>query len=892
MEKKENSKKKKLPLAVRLLLLPFKLVTVILVFFILWCVFCKIDRTKAIDALPPEYALYLRTDKIWDTAEPLIDLDATLIALTSPELQQYREPFLQFKKSKLRQNLFIKFALKRRLDAAVYQKNAQEGTDFIAILDAGFLSGLTRLTPFVLPHIKKLSTLIEVFHNDYGNFYKLQDNGYFVIHKNLVVFTSNLELMQKVMSFKNSNLYLGKELNAMTAKLNEPLRILADSKNLMNLLVEEDASYIQTIISSLSKSDYSSVNFGISSTELNVTINLPLEFSEGSNDNAVIKLLKKNSKVPVLLPKFTDDVQYYSLINAGFLSELKAAAQTALSADKNFIETWNKADVAVRMLFNRNLDDILFSWTSDEFAVFGIEGKAEPVLAIKVSSESVRKEIFNTIFSSFVVMENDSLLVDGVRLPCIELPSFLLNLLKTLDINVPKPYYLVKDDFIYFSKSPENLISISSSIGKNKRLSGSENWKRVSSKQSPYSTLSLYYNLERSIPFFIKGNTTVSKILSLYNSGRFDLRIKDDNLSIQLQASSLQPESSRNIPGYPISLEKKSNAVLVKSNAKKSSSVFWTEKDSTINSLNCSTFEKTKKEFAEIEYIAAASEECIKATGGELWGITNSGLVYLLTANLETVENFPILTGAAPACAPFNYKDMLGFADTEGALYFISASSDIKTIQTGAETAIKSTPCVYSDYIAFYEKAFFGGIHLYKNLELKTPQGPLELDGIAYGSPCLFTCFGKQYVAMITQAGRLYVYGIDGKLSQNFPLDIDNIFYINVKFTDNFIFALAADGELYRISMKREVTKVKIPYFTAKSGYITTFNLDSKDGDEIFICGEGNTLYGFKSNLEMLPSFPVPGYGNPVFIDLNGDNKKDCLTITFDNTISAANVLK
>ena len=103
---------------------------------------------------------------------------------------------------------------------------------------------------------------------------------------------------------------------------------------------------------------------------------------------------------------------------------------------------------------------------------------------------------------------NDSLLVDGVRLPCIQMPNFILSVLQALNINIPKPYYLIKDDFIYLSQSPENLVAINFDYQHSKKLSGSENWMRVSSRQSPYSSLSLYYNLERSVPFFIKGNST------------------------------------------------------------------------------------------------------------------------------------------------------------------------------------------------------------------------------------------------------------------------------------------------------------------------------------------------------------------------------------------------
>ena len=86
--------------------------------------------------------------------------------------------------------------------------------------------------------------------------------------------------------------------------------------------------------------------------------------------------------------------------------------------------------------------------------------------------------------------------------------------------------------------------------------------------------------------------------------------------------------------------------------------------------------------------------------------------------------------------------------------------------------------------------------------------------------------------------------------------------------------------------------KLKIPYFSAKSGRITIENYDDAGSAEIFVSGEGNSLYGFDKDLELLPGFPVSGYGNPIFVDLNGDNKKDCVAVTLDNKISAANVLK
>ena len=76
-------------------------------------------------------------------------------------------------------------------------------------------------------------------------------------------------------------------------------------------------------------------------------------------------------------------------------------------------------------MFKASLEDILFSWTADEYAVLGIEGKSEPIFAIKIADEVKRQYIFDTILSSIVFKANNSLLLDGIRMPRIEFPAFL-----------------------------------------------------------------------------------------------------------------------------------------------------------------------------------------------------------------------------------------------------------------------------------------------------------------------------------------------------------------------------------------------------------------------------------------------------------------------------------
>ena len=160
-------------------------------------------------------------------------------------------------------------------------------------------------------------------------------------------------------------------------------------------------------------------------------------------------------------------------------------------------------------------------------------------------------KITDTILSSIVFKTDNSLLLDGIRMPRIEFPSFLQSLLEAFGINLPKPYYMVKDGFVYFSQSPENLACVNAAIKSSAKLSKNENWIKVSEKQNPQSSLSLFYDLERSIPFFIKKQSMISDILQLYNIGRVDVMTKEDTIYLTLQASALQTKSTKYIPGFP-----------------------------------------------------------------------------------------------------------------------------------------------------------------------------------------------------------------------------------------------------------------------------------------------------------------------------------------------------
>ena len=122
---------------------------------------------------------------------------------------------------------------------------------------------------------------------------------------------------------------------------------------------------------------------------------------------------------------------------------------------------------------------------------------------------------------------------------------------------------------------------------------------------------------------------------------------------------------------------------------------------------------------------------------------------------------------------------------------------------------------------------------------------------------------------------------------EGFPVNLEGVFFLNVKFVNGVLIALAEDGTLYKVGMDAQVTQVKIPNLSAKSGYITITDYDEDKKDEIFLCGESNAIYGLSSDLEYLNAFPITGYGIPVFQDLNGDKKIDIISLAIDNKLNA-----
>ena len=245
---KEKPKKKK-NFFVRFILFILKLLLILILLLAGYLAFSIFHRKAPLSMLPSSYSLYLHTDSAWEAVEPLLDLQAADILLSSPEFVSLRPMFMDLRASPLRENALFQKLAARRIDAALYQNGDKQ--DFTAVIDLGPLSAVSRLAPFVLPklNIKGLEKLSYIQTGSTGYFVWQEGKTSYYIkpYRNLAVITSTLELLKASLTANNDLLYTPSQMELMTKKDGQPIRLIADAKKMLSNLVRSRKSNFQRI---------------------------------------------------------------------------------------------------------------------------------------------------------------------------------------------------------------------------------------------------------------------------------------------------------------------------------------------------------------------------------------------------------------------------------------------------------------------------------------------------------------------------------------------------------------------------------------------------------------------------------------------------------------------
>ena len=875
---KEKKSKKKWPLGLRILRAFLITLAVIIV---LWTAFSLIGRINAANVIPDSFSFYFQTPNPVALLRELLRHESLPEILALPDLGDLSSVINQIRDSGLLENKWIELAARGKLEGAILDGR------ILGAWDMGLLSPLLRILPMLAGRIA-VPNLYYVQGGKYSCFeYRMDDGKVFYIgpYHNLLIISDDRALFESVLdgTSRNDDRRGSTGLKEFQSKDFHLACLFAP--DFLAELIGGDDSAVTGALGFMQFNGNAEASLSIKPRQLELHLYAGLS----SNQADLQKIIGSNSGAPDLFRMIPDNTQYMTLLAAGSLEELLNAASAIPGSEIE--DPWRKADSASRTLLRIGIDELLLSWSGREFAVFGMEGRPAPVIVMEVIDERKRDEVFNRIFSSLFINENAQLNLDGTRIPRIELPAFLSSLLLGMGIKIPSAYYTVHDGYLFISESAESLLDAVNGARRNRGLLRTDIWQTLSGNNSDAASFTLFYSLDRSLPFFVKGNNLLSPILRLYQQGLLRLTLKNSQAHAVLSIIPGQGKGLSMAPGFPLEPGGRiANQINFMGPDRSGDSRILLSSGNTAIAIDPANLQRKT-----LEVPGSGRIWIIPAHGidGAVWIVSSQGRIYLCDKDLEPMRGFPRITALRLTAPPVAHNAKLYLAEYNGyesSVHVIDERAAMEQWQHGFTAALLSPISIINFnnrvYTACYPKEFLGSIWLMDERGINEAGWPVWVSGIAFGSPLVFESENRLAVAFVTQAGDLSVYDEAGRLWNNFPVVLDGIFYIQPVFDGEFIWLVSSDGTLYQVSSTGYVLSHKIPNLEVKEeGHIAVYDVDNDGKPEIFISGEGNALHGYTRNFNSLDGFPLPVWGKPDFANLRNTGKTAITGAGMDNRL-------
>lgn len=867
-------KRKKLPKIIWVLIF-------LLIIILAWIAFSMIGRVDAASAIPDTASVRISISNPMKLFEGILNHETLDEISTVPALASAWPVLDLLKESNIHKHGLLHFFARGNMEFALLTPG-QDDDYFIAAWDMGFLSPLLRILPNIAGFVN-IPNLYYVQTGGNSRFeFRLDDMTLFIgPYRNLLFITNNVSIFEN-RSAQHSG-------HAGTFNVIKPssydAALMLSREFITDILSEQDAG-IAELLSNIEFDSKFEAGLSIFPRKIELHLAAPLS----SRQESLNRILNQRSAVPGIAERIPSNAQYATILSAGTLSELY---QTASVFTSGLSEALRTADNSSRLLLGLTLNDLLFSWTGNEFAAFALEGRQHPVYAIQIADERKRQEVFDRAFRSIVLTENVRLNLDGTRIPRIEVPEFLQSLLRHWDIFIPSPYYIIHRDYFLVSESAEALLSAVRAMQRNDVLPRTAEWRNIAGGRSVATAFSLYYSLDISIPFFLRKNTALSGFLSLYRQGLVRMSF---NRGVAEITMSLIPGSGSGVTlvnGYPLIIGGRPSNRVFGSNGR-----VFVSSGGTAISLNLADNSIKELSGQGNHWIIPAD-----GVGGRdsvyAWVVTDRGRVTLVDENMEAMTGFPLLMGLRLSSPPVGYKGLLYICDENGNVHVVNERGQQSVWETSFDAAVRSPPSFLTvsarretkTYAAVYPKSFFGEIWLLDSSGRAYPNWPVPIAvstndteeddsafGIGFGSPHLFVHNNNVHVAFINQSGQLLIYNEDANLIPPFPLNLNGVFFQQPVYDGEFLWLISSDGTLFRVCLNGEILNQRIPGFSVmEEGFITVFDSNNDKNPEIYITGEGNALHAYTRNFRSLENFPLPVWGRPHFVPAQGSRKAEII---------------
>lgn len=863
------------------------LILIILSFLFGFIIYCAIDYTKSENHFPEGYYAVVNIPSAGRFFKKALYLNAA-----DSVLNDSGNIKLQGALRSLRAQSFFKswqydILTNIRADLLFYPQD-----EIIFVMNLGIInSSFTRILPFVINMDAQIFDGIEgiekdiILHNGKEHLciiYNLKENYklYITYHKNLIFISSSKEML--VSCFEKHKADSKKTAKPFAVNRNNSINIAADA-NYFILKSSSKQEFFYNLFNRVEFAEFIRLNLNIEDEELKLNGNV----NWNSSLNEIEQIIKRRSTVPGILPRLPASTAYLTLINAGdpdflfknlqpfFTDEIKSAYKSAERGTQN--------------MFRKSMQELIFSWMGDELGVFGHDKSYAPIFFVSLKDEKLCRKNFDYIFNSIFVGRDISAVVDGKRIPRIAFPSWLSGLLKLFKIDIPQPFYIIEDGYLYISTSAESLVLFKNEIDSGALMVKSELWKDMTKTISAETSFFIYYTLERSVPFFLQNNDLLKNIFKDYGKGILSVKLeKNKNIVLESFTKKTESHALSEIAGFPKNISSKTDAGIIC--AKNSSGVpclYW------INNRGVNCMELTTGNIISLPLTGKCNmaADIQKGILKNMWITTEHGSVYKTDSFFYTAPGFPIMTGekiySAPAltengfaAALFSLPKLI-FVKDDGDFYF---SDDMIS-------KLRSAPVYIENKIAAVPRSFESYVYLFNSEGKIIEDYPIELSGISAVQPLMFFD-GKRNVmfAILTENGNFAVHSVDASKNKKFNINLNTVCKIPPVYSASLksFFIISNDGKLFKIDEKGNLTDTMILKTGSADDYILNLlDLNGDGKDEILISGGGNSIYAFRADFSLLKGFPVAGTGVPYLIDVDGNGKKELVACGVDYKVHA-----
>jgi hypothetical protein len=767
-----------------------------------------------------------------------------------------------------------------RTDAALYPDGS-----FAAVADLGLRSAAARLSPafgrFLLGRAVEVKDLAwredpACPHFEYGSG---SSTLYIATRRNLLVVASSQRLLESALARGEADPELERELAAGGGDL----RILADPSRFARA-ASQGGGFGAALASSLFFPKRAVVDLRLAEDGMSLSSRL----RASSRDSGLASLLDKRSGTPSVLSRLPASTEYFSLLAAGKPDELWASLAPFGGEDAAAAKA--KADKAARLAIGEGVDELLFSWIGEEAGVYGSSRGASPVFFLRIADERARRKAFDRIVGSAAVGQDLSTAVEGLRVPRLVIPAFLSALLESFGVRLPEPYYLVEDGYLYASESAETLAACAAESRSGELLVKTPQWRSISESVSSRSSLMLYYDLERSVPFFLRGSGGIVEALKLFRRGAVSLSLGPDGQRLELAATDDGTGGGDRISelaGFPIEAGGRMDSdPLAGLSASGAPMAYWTS-GSQARGIDLASGKRFELAMDEPGYVLPVVEGTkIDA----VWAISKRGALYRCDAKLEPAEGYPRLTGERPSAPPSALGSLLlaPLGGESGVLIVSESGEPHRSDPLPARSLKAASPGPGS--FAVLPRSFDSKLYLFSPEGKILPGWPVELGGIASAAPLCFSTAGGLRVAALDEGGTLYLFDGSGAPAPGFPRKLEGVFDADPAWAPGLsaLVAVSSEGLVWLVSAGGAVIDSRKA--EGPSGRGLSLRLLDADGDgreEIFVGGRGNLIAGLDHDLSPLPGFPVAGSGAVSLVDIDGDGRGELLVRGADDTIHA-----